>query len=530
VAGTSTAGEAKGVIRLTVKEKVLLLLGDHLLEDEVAEFPPEMTQKGISDSFAIRRSHVAASLKGMVEDGLVEQTKGRVEGEQRRQNIYRLTPKGLARAREVRDKLVNLEVDFENGAGTTKMRVADLLAGGRLELPSVVTQLEKGSVLRPEINLVMRPERKLIAVYCPTCERSIEVENVYGDEEVGFDCPVCGRPYRITPGERTGSPVRTAGERAPRTSRRHFTAAVLIVGLFLTWLVAFFLWVFLSPLVALVVLGIVVAMLVASAHRPRATAGTARTRAAAAASIVASVVIVGTALVVLWGLLVTDMDFVAELTTAVPLAVAFTAGYLGLAKTHAGLSGEFLLVGGAFVILVMMLIPFVDSHEGFGIATAPYLATIGVGAILLSTLHHIDRELQVLDVIMAAGGFVLVVSFTGLWGGARSPLGAVVLASLMPLGAVMVAMRVAQPRCVIDLGGQFVAAGTLAVGLMFVALGLLMIAGGSEAAGAIEMVLVSPFVYYGLTKVFTDEWMYRVPLAALMMFVEVVVLAYALLA
>lgn len=530
VAGTGAGGDEKGVLRLTVKEKALLLLGEHLLDGrDVAEYPLDMTQKGIADNFAIRRSHVAASLRGLIEDGLVEQTKGRVEGEQRRQNIYRLTPKGLAKAKEVKDRLMRLEVEFEKDSETQKLKVADLLAASRLEIPSIVNQLEKGRVVRPEINLVMKPEKRLVTVYCPTCERSMEVENIYGDEEVGFDCPVCGRPYRITPGERPLPQPGAKGERVGSASSLPTMVVLLIIGLLLAELFLFFPWVLMNPMFVIAVVAVVTAVLAWRTRRPARSLGTAQSKRMLSASILASVTLLGVALVTLWNMLVIEVDFVSELMTAGPIALAFAAGYFGLARTRASLAGEFLLAGGALIILVMMLIPFVETREGFGIATAPFLAIIGVAAVLLSTLHHVERELQLLDLVMAAGGLVLAISFLGLSGGDGSLLAIILMSSLALLGTLMVLMRIIQPRYAPDLSGHFMAAVPLSLGLLFVTLGVLMILGGAEVAGVIEIVLVAPFVHYGLSKVFTEDWMYRLPFAAFFTFIELIAIAHTLL-
>ncbi|MEM2892306.1 MAG: hypothetical protein QXJ32_07395 [Thermoplasmata archaeon] len=536
---TGAGGASKGVLRLTVKEKALLLLGEHPLEDEVPVYPPEMTQKGIADGFAIRRSHVAASLKGMMEDGLVEVTKGRVEGEERRQNVYRLTPKGLAKAKEIKDRLMQLQVDFENDKEVKKLKVAELLSTSGLELPSIVNQLEKGGIVRKEINIVMKPEKRLVTVYCPTCARSIEVENIYGDEEVGFDCPVCGRPYRITPGVRGSTQVK----QDTTSSVAKLYATLLIIGLVVAALVVFFPWLplfvlilLLEPVFAFGALFAILAFLLWRRWKKKAAVrggepvGTWSSRSALSANIIALVAVVGALFAILWHLLVIDVDFLREIMTAGPIALGFVFGYFGLAKVRPELSGELLLIGGIVVILVMMLLPFIEPRPGFGIATVPFLAMIGVGAMLLSTLHHLDRETQVQDGLMAGGGFMLVASFLILGRGEQSLLGIILFASLVQLGMLMIVMRVVEARLASDVSSHFIAAIPLPVGLMFVILGVLMILGGAEVVGAIELALISPFVYYGLREVFNRDWMYRLPFAAFLLFIETIALAHVLLA
>jgi hypothetical protein len=38
---------------------------------------------------------------------------------------------------------------------------------------------------------------------------------------------------------------------------------------------------------------------------------------------------------------------------------------------------------------------------------------------------------------------------------------------------------------------------------------------------------MAPFIYYGLRKVFDGEWMYRLPVASLLVSVEVLSITYA---
>ncbi|MEM3049438.1 MAG: hypothetical protein QXT42_01790 [Thermoplasmata archaeon] len=436
-------------------------------------------------------------------------------------------------------KIKEMEREIEQFTEVKKLKVAELLSTSGLELPSIVNQLEKGGIVRKEINIVMKPEKRLVTVYCPTCARSIEVENIYGDEEVGFDCPVCGRPYRITPGVRGSTQVK----QDTTSSVAKLYATLLIIGLVVAALVVFFPWLplfvlilLLEPVFAFGALFAILAFLLWRRWKKKAAVrggepvGTWSSRSALSANIIALVAVVGALFAILWHLLVIDVDFLREIMTAGPIALGFVFGYFGLAKVRPELSGELLLIGGIVVILVMMLLPFIEPRPGFGIATVPFLAMIGVGAMLLSTLHHLDRETQVQDGLMAGGGFMLVASFLILGRGEQSLLGIILFASLVQLGMLMIVMRVVEARLASDVSSHFIAAIPLPVGLMFVILGVLMILGGAEVVGAIELALISPFVYYGLREVFNRDWMYRLPFAAFLLFIETIALAHVLLA
>jgi hypothetical protein len=127
---------------------------------------------------------------------------------------------------------------------------------------------------------------------------------------------------------------------------------------------------------------------------------------------------------------------------------------------------------------------------------------------------------------MAAGAFMLLVSFYVVLPGVESAVGWIALAGLVLLGAVMVAMRPMQNRIEIALGQVFVSTLPFAVGALFLITGILMIDGGSIAAGLIEIALMVPFIYYGLRKVFDGEWMYRLPVASLLVGVEALAFTY----
>jgi len=56
-----------------------------------------------------------------------------------------------------------------------------------------------------------------------------------------------------------------------------------------------------------------------------------------------------------------------------------------------------------------------------------------------------------------------------------------------------------------------------------------MIAGGSSIAGAVEIGMMIPFLYFGLIKVFDKDWMYKLPIASFLVFAEIIGYAYALM-
>jgi len=508
---------AEGPLRLTVKEKILLQLGESFCERDLGEYPIELTQKGLSEHLAVRRSHIAMSLKGLVEDELVDVRKERVEGEPRRQNIYMLTSSGYSRARELRERACSVDVEFETEEGTSRVKVRDLLESSHLRLIMVVNQAERGGPVRDEIDIVTKPERKMVSVFCPTCRRSIEVENVFGDEIVGFDCPGCGRPYRILPAERVVS-AETPG---PVVS-----GPMLLVIFFLVVLGLFSLYRH-ELFIAVMLFGVAGAGL-ASLYVRRALAGFLTREARVSAGMITVAFSSISLFVVLWSLAVQRMAIVEQLEIFLPVVAALVLGYYGVAKVASGLKGEFLVVSGLFMLLLAVSRPFADSIPGLDEDSMPFLGGIGVALLVLSTLHVSGRESRLMAALFSAGLFVLVIVVETMLALGGTALGASVFLGFVLLGGLMVSMPAAQRRVSVSLSESFVASLPLSAGAGVIAFGAFVIAGGALVQGLLEIGLMLPFAYYGAVRVFDGTWMYKVPFVAFVVGLEVLVIAHSL--
>jgi DNA-binding MarR family transcriptional regulator/predicted RNA-binding Zn-ribbon protein involved in translation (DUF1610 family) len=513
-------GDAKGLLKLTVKEKLLLQLGEHSCDPDRGEFPVELTQKGLSEGIGVRRSHVAVSLQGLVEDDLVYVRKARIEGEKRRQNSYALTPSGCEKAKELRTKVLAVEADFEMPEGVRRTTAGEFLKVSRAGLISTTNQLELGSIVRDEITIVTKPQKKLISVYCPTCKREMEVENTYADEEVGFDCPGCGRPYRIAPAERIVA--RPASNRSPPLLFPVSTLFILIGGY-----IAFragFNSATGGLIVASVVILLILASYLASTMDWRALMGQ---RAVAGAKVLAVSIIFGVTFVLLWNAAIIEIDFVQELGWFSGLVLVTIVGYVGMAMVSPESKGEYLLAIGLLATLVAASLIYVGGFEGLTVASAPFLGVLGVALIALSTLNVMDRNLMFLAAILSAGILVVTISLLELLPTTDNALSEVALGGFLILGAIMISLRFAQLKAAMALGDLFVSTLPLAGSAAFILFGLFMVGGGSGFTGVIEIVIMLPFMYFGATKVFDSEWMYRLPIVAFLIFLEIVGFAFA---
>jgi len=510
------ASAGKQPIRLTVKEKVLLELGEHLCEQDLGEYPIELTQKGLSECLGVRRSHIALSLQGLAEDKLVEVRKARIEGEARKQNMYALTPSGIARANELKGKVMSTVADFEMLEGVRRVTTESFLKISKADFTSVVRQLERGTVIRDEITIVTRPERKLITVYCPTCQRNLEVENTYVNETVRFDCPGCGRPYKIAPEERVTVEARHGiGNAWPAV-----VAVIVLVGALMGYAALG-----VSNVCASVVFLIAVTLSLAVYVTARTSASETRPKRVTAAAISLVSIILGYGLVFIWGLLIARVDLATILSWYSPLLVGVVFGYVGIKKTSSDLAREYLLVLGGFLALLGVSLVSVDLG-GLSLSAAPFIGVLGMALLVIASTNLMERNLWILDLVMAAGVFVLLMSFAVVLPGADSSVGWIALIGMALLGTVMVTLRPMQNRTEVALGQVFVSTLPFAVGALFLITGILMIDGGSIAAGLIEIALMVPFIYYGLRKVFDREWMYRLPVATLLVGVEALSFTY----
>ncbi|MGC9166117.1 MAG: ATP-binding protein [Thermoplasmata archaeon] len=109
------------MFRVTLKLKILLYLsefskyrGIHENGDEIAIYPEEITQEGIAKAVGITVSHVPRELKDLINDGLVEEIKGRVKNRTKRINVYFLSPMGIAEVNKIKNEIGNREIEFNN--------------------------------------------------------------------------------------------------------------------------------------------------------------------------------------------------------------------------------------------------------------------------------------------------------------------------------------------------------------------------------------------------------------------------------
>ncbi|MCU0799183.1 MAG: tetratricopeptide repeat protein [Candidatus Thermoplasmatota archaeon] len=125
----------QGLPRLTIEEKVLLVLVEHLRYMDEFQVPPALTQDGLSELIGVNRPNIARSLKALRKKGLIEERLSHVQGQRRRKKVYMISPSRTETALKLRSELGNAKVTYKG-----KERSLDELAS-ELEMSILRTYL-----------------------------------------------------------------------------------------------------------------------------------------------------------------------------------------------------------------------------------------------------------------------------------------------------------------------------------------------------------------------------------------------------
>jgi len=506
-------------LRLKAKEKILVQLYLHRFDSDEHTYPFEVTQKGLSEHLGLRRSHVATALQELVKEGLVTVVKAHVEGADRRQNAYCITSGGLEKGASIRERLFSIEVTFEDTEGTRSVKISEIVSSQKASLTSVIAQLDKGGPVREEIAIVTKPEKKLISVFCPTCKKQIEVDNVFQEEEVGFDCPGCGRPYRIVPARRKEA-------MPPMTERAKSTVIVA------TMLVAFAVtFVFLTSPSALLVRAAIFATFagiaawaVISFRKPNIAKQ--RTRLSA----VIYTIILTPVLLVFWHLMVATVDLEDALKTLGPIWVAIVAAYLGIAYTIPDIRGDFLACVGILMILLATATMFLVELGEIDVGMAMIAGISGAVLVVLSTFRPVDRDALVLDAGLSVGAFLLLLTAAVLIEASEDTMDIITSGAIALLGVFLISLRIARELTgAKDLSAHLLGALPLSLAVTLFMIGLLLLRTEVMMPGIIHMGGAAFFGYLGVKQVFNKDWPYRLPMTTMFTAVQVLIVSSGLL-
>ena len=142
---------------MTTEERTLLHLFDNPLPEGHWEAPATVTQAGISAAVHVQRKHVPRTLKRLEKNEDLISNQRHIPGAKQRRMVYALTPKGRARAENIRTKVLAIEV-FKGGE---KVILSTLRKGGQFTL-DLLSHLDEGLVYHenPVVSPISNPEGK----------------------------------------------------------------------------------------------------------------------------------------------------------------------------------------------------------------------------------------------------------------------------------------------------------------------------------------------------------------------------------
>ncbi len=133
--------------QLSVNDRVLLHLLRFAADVPPAEFPSECTQAGIAAAIGISRTHVPRAVKGLMKQGLVDESRARVTGHERRMSVYAVTAEGVKTASELWKDISNFSLNVQSGDHAESMTGAQIeeLVGKKKAL-AMVSRIKDGVV------------------------------------------------------------------------------------------------------------------------------------------------------------------------------------------------------------------------------------------------------------------------------------------------------------------------------------------------------------------------------------------------
>src|SRR2546422_808499 len=130
------------VLRLTVKERILLHLFDFTKFAESIDVTQAITQTGIATATRIEVQHVMQYTRPLLKEGLVRERLAHIKGSSRRRKVYDLTDSGKMAAVRLREVVKSELVRVRDSSGTREAPIAEVLkqAGPGTSLVEIVRQ------------------------------------------------------------------------------------------------------------------------------------------------------------------------------------------------------------------------------------------------------------------------------------------------------------------------------------------------------------------------------------------------------
>ncbi|MDQ1371644.1 MAG: hypothetical protein QG582_558, partial [Candidatus Thermoplasmatota archaeon] len=195
---------------------------------------------------------------------------------------------------------------------------------------------------------------------------------------------------------------------------------------------------------------------------------------------------------------------------------AVLIGYVLVKYRLPAFRGDYLLSAGMVLILSAVASMVVLDLGGLTPGMAMAAGIAGSMVVVWSTFHPVDKDAAVLDMGMSVGTFLLLLVALVLVQEASGLMDFFAAASVATVGAVLVYLRAARERTgAKDLSSHLIGALPMAFAIGLLAVGALLVQGGSYLAAAGELAAAVLFAYIGVRRLLVGDRTYRVILAVI---------------
>ncbi|MGA1819751.1 MAG: ATP-binding protein [Thermoplasmatota archaeon] len=132
------------VRRLTVGDKILVLLLGYTRFRGELQAPIDVTQDGIAGNLGIIRSAVPRAVGSLINRNYVEENLAHIDGLTRRRKVYLLTDEGIMAARELLDEIGSVKVEVKERGEVRTESINNLYHNGDLDLKELSDVMTSG--------------------------------------------------------------------------------------------------------------------------------------------------------------------------------------------------------------------------------------------------------------------------------------------------------------------------------------------------------------------------------------------------
>ncbi|MGA1873657.1 MAG: AAA family ATPase [Thermoplasmatota archaeon] len=180
--------------RVTVENRILLLLLDHVKDQDSYSVPEAVTQGGMSEILSVRQNNLSRDLQSLETRGLIQSRSAHVTGSQRRKKVYFLAQEGIDIVNSLSRELRRSYVIVKDRSGEIREwklgKLADLLSEElhrKVSLHEVVENVLEGG--EADIGSILGKEGKAPISGAPVVkefygrqEELSEIETAFGRE------------------------------------------------------------------------------------------------------------------------------------------------------------------------------------------------------------------------------------------------------------------------------------------------------------------------------------------------------------